>query len=370
MQGSDAPGNRGWEATAVERNGQVAAIWLDHRELAEASSSTMPMHHEGQDHSAHAAPSDGSARAQLSKLLFGFVGGSEPPRADRRRVLLLQDGARGGADGSLYAAWRHVYPGNVRDIAFTLSRDEGRPFSAPTRVSDDKWVLDGCPENGPAMAIGPRERIHLVWPTLVNGSTPGSEPALALFYSTSDDGRNFAARQQLATQGTPGHPQIALSATDGSLLVVWDEVKDGTRRAVAARGVPDSAGRLQFADKQLAPVGSAYPVVASTNSGFVRGWTDTSRAAFRDRPSTDAGIGRVFTYLTDIIDGQGYPPSRCPSAFVTRRVGQRSLRGARSSSSRGLHVGTCDGRPSVSNATNTMTQYPVRRRSVLFGSPE
>ena len=29
------------------------------------------------------------------------------------------------ADGSVYAVWRHVYPGNMRDIAFTVSRDGG-----------------------------------------------------------------------------------------------------------------------------------------------------------------------------------------------------------------------------------------------------
>src|ERR1700710_3157521 len=81
-----------------------------------------------------------------------------------------------GDDGSLYAAWRHVYPGNIRDIAFTVSRDSGRTFADPVRVSDDRWVLDGCPENGPAMAIDGRNRVHIVWPTLVSGSTAGGEP--------------------------------------------------------------------------------------------------------------------------------------------------------------------------------------------------
>ena len=191
---------------------------------------------------------------------------------------MLQDGAgRCRADGSLYAAWRHVYQGNVRDIAFTVSRDGGRTFSTPTRVSEDRWVLDGCPENGPAMAIGPQGRIHLVWPTLVSGTTPDSEPTLALFYSTSDDGRSFTARQRLATEGTPGHTQTAINGADGSLLVVWDELKDGVRRAVAARGVPDAAGRMEFVREQMGAARSAYPVVASTGSGFVRGWTDTSR---------------------------------------------------------------------------------------------
>ena len=278
VQGSEAAGNRGWESAAADRDGHVATIWLDHRELAEASSA-MPMHHEGHDHSAHGAAPDGAARAELSKLYFGFADSSEAPRVLTGGVCYCcKTALAAGADGSLYAAWRHVYPGNIRDIAFTLSRDGGRTFSTPVRVSEDKWVLDGCPENGPAMAVQPKGRVSLVWPTLVSGSSADSEPALALFYAWSDDGRTFSARQRLATEGTPGHAQIAFNAADDSLLIVWDELKDGKRQAVAARGVPDAAGQMQFVREQLAPGGSAYPVAASTGSGFVVAWTDTSRS--------------------------------------------------------------------------------------------
>src|SRR6185436_3517146 len=67
----DAAGNRGWESTATDRDGHVVALWLDHRELAQAGKPTEPMAHEGQQHTGHAAPAtDGSSRAQLSKLYF------------------------------------------------------------------------------------------------------------------------------------------------------------------------------------------------------------------------------------------------------------------------------------------------------------
>ena len=70
----------------------------------------------------------------------------------------------------LYAAWRHVYPGNMRDMAFTVSRDGGATFAPPLRVSEDKWVLEGCPDDGPAIAVDGRSHVHLVWPTLVAGT--------------------------------------------------------------------------------------------------------------------------------------------------------------------------------------------------------
>jgi hypothetical protein len=166
------------------------------------------MHHEGQEHTGHAGPAaDGSARAQLSKLYFGRLDGSVAPRALTGGVCYCgKTAVAAGSDGSLFAAWRHVYPGNVRDIAFTASRDGGRTFAAPVRVSDDQWVLDGCPENGPAMAVDGLNRVHMVWPTLVSGSTAGSEPTLALFYAVSTDGRQFTPRERIPTEGLPRHP--------------------------------------------------------------------------------------------------------------------------------------------------------------------
>jgi hypothetical protein len=283
VPGSEAAGNRGWEATTVDREGRVDAIWLDHRELADSAPAmpmpmpmNMPMHHDGMDHAAHApAASESVSKAELSKLYVGSIDGSLPARAVTGGVCYCCKTAFAtGADGSLYAAWRHVYPGNIRDIAFTRSQDDGRTFAAPVRVSEDHWVLDGCPENGPAMAIGPEGRIHLVWPTLVSGPEAGGDPALALFYSFSDDGVHFSARERLATEGTPGHVQMAIAPGGRSLFVVWDEVKDGTRRAVAARGVPDAAGAMRFTPDASVRAAS-HPVVAATASGFVWGWTDT-----------------------------------------------------------------------------------------------
>jgi len=59
-----------------------------------------------------------------------------PAAYRRRRLLLLQDGTGGGRRRFDFAAWRHVYPGNIRDIAFTVSRDGGRTlrnrFASPT----------------------------------------------------------------------------------------------------------------------------------------------------------------------------------------------------------------------------------------------
>jgi hypothetical protein len=275
VPGSDASGNRGWESIATNREGRVVALWLDHREVPAARPGGSVRHAEHQ----HGPPdgprqTDGVARAQLSKLFFARLDDPDTVHALAGGVCYCCKTALAtSGDGSVYAAWRHVYAGNIRDIAFALSRDGGRTFAAPVRVSDDGWVLNGCPENGPALAVDARHGVHVVWPTVVNGSASSSEPTLALFYASSQDGRRFSARQLIPTDGTPRHPQVAITSR-GSLVVAWDEQRDGTRRVVVSDGAAGAGGPVRFA---RVPMGigerGEYPAVAAVENGYVIAWT-------------------------------------------------------------------------------------------------
>jgi hypothetical protein len=288
VPGTDAAGNRGWEAIAVEPGGRVDAVWLDHRELAK-DSSMAASHHE---HKSADKP-DGVAMAQQSKLFFASLDGTAAPRAVTGGVCYCCKTALvGGAGGSIYAAWRHVYPGNLRDMAFTLSRDGGRTFAPPVRVSEDKWMIEGCPDDGPTMVVDAKKRIHIVWPTLITeetaehaanaektGSSQDGEPTIALFYAMSADGKQFTARERIPTKGTPHHPRLAVGA-DGSLTVAWDEAAAGSRRIAVARGRADEAGHPRFRREALATSGPVlYPALAVTGEGVVVAWTSGASAS-------------------------------------------------------------------------------------------
>ena len=268
VPGTDAAGNRGWEAIAVEPGGRVDAVWLDHRELAKDSSMAASHH----DHAAASKP-DGVAMAQQSKLFFASLDGTAVPRAVTGGVCYCCKTALvGGAGGSIYAAWRHVYPGNLRDMAFTMSHDGGRTFAPPVRISEDKWMLEGCPDDGPSMVVDARKRIHIVWPTLVNGEA-GAEPTIALFYAMSTDGKQFTARERIPAEGMPHHPRIAVSP-DGALAVAWDESAAGSRRIAIAHAMADAGGHPRFRREILTTGGpSIYPSLAVTANGVVAAWT-------------------------------------------------------------------------------------------------
>jgi hypothetical protein len=272
VPGSDASGNRGWESMALAPDGDPVAVWLDHRDVPPrpAGSGAGGSHQHGT-----AKPSshtDGAARAQFSQLFFARLNDPASARAVAPGVCYCcKTAVATGPDGSIVAAWRHVYPGNVRDIALTKSTDGGRTFTPPTRVSDDKWVLDGCPENGPAVAVDSANVIHVVWPTVVHGPA-GTEPDLALFHAISRDGLRFSSRQRIPSGAVVRHPQIVVGP-GGVITIAWDEYVKGTRRIAMARGTTGAGAIARFMREAATDAAGSYPALATASDAVLMVWT-------------------------------------------------------------------------------------------------
>ena len=266
VPGSDAPGNRGWENADARY-----AVWLDHRELAQDEPTMTAMHHEHGGHGASGDKPDGVAMAQKSKLFFASLDGSVAPHAVTGGVCYCCKTALAASPdaSTVYLAWRHVYPGNFRDIAFTLSRDGGRSFAQPIRVSEDKWMLEGCPDDGPAIAVDAHQRIHLVWPTLIADAASG-EQTVGLFYASSTDGRTFTPRERIPTEAVAHHPQIVIGG-DGAAVLAWDESQSGARRVVIARRRP--AGNGVRVEREVVGDAGVYPTLAAAADATVVAWT-------------------------------------------------------------------------------------------------
>ncbi|MGH9311433.1 MAG: hypothetical protein ACRD1U_18790 [Vicinamibacterales bacterium] len=261
-------GDRGWPALALDAAGTAHAIWLDHRGLADSRTG------------AHAhrtsAPSDGVAMAQRSGLFFASAGPSGA-RGERELVkgvcYCCKTALAAGRGRAIYAAWRQVYPGNIRDIAFSASRDGGRTFSAPIRISEDGWEINGCPDDGPAMAVEDDGTVHVVWPTVMvsNGALEG-----ALFHASTRNGRTFTRRTRVPTAGSPkpSHPQLAI-ADGGGLIVAWDEVVAGRRTVFARTLTPKRAGEMESGPLEILSGDrpGTYPALAAAAGSVLAAWT-------------------------------------------------------------------------------------------------
>jgi hypothetical protein len=334
LQSADAPGDRGWPALTLDDQSVAHAIWLDHRGLASAGSGMSGAggthHHVAGAATASstagsastaastsgagsaaapasgsasgaapapaappAAPRDGVAMAQRSGLYYAALDAAEQGRPGPERELTkgvcycCKTSLVAGRAGALFAAWRQVYPGSFRDIAFSLSRDGGRTFSEPAPISRDGWAIDACPDDGPAMTVGAGETVHIVWPTVIGGG----EPQGALFYTSTRDGHSFAARTRIPTLGSakPSHPQIALDPA-GRLFVAWDESVDGKRVAALREIMP---GGVTFGPIITLDGGAPgmYPMLATTSDGLVAVWTSPAAGAASGTASARGAAG-------------------------------------------------------------------------------
>ena len=258
-------GARGWHSLTPGRDGAVHAVWLDGRDADPTH-----RHQRGAKHAGGAPNMAGDPRQDVYQAVVGPDGVVAESHVVRDVCYCCKTAVAVGPGGRVNVAWRHIFPGSIRDIAMATSTDGGRTFSPLARVSEDKWQLSGCPDDGPAMAVGANDAVHLVWPTLVNQTTPQK----AIFYTSTTDGRTFASRIRLTDDDREdaAHPQIAV-ASDGNVAAVWDEQQGDTRRVVARLA---SSMDGSFGPPRTLNEGSSafYPHVIPVSDGFAVAWAE------------------------------------------------------------------------------------------------
>jgi hypothetical protein len=95
----------------------------------------------------------------------------------------------------------------------TIDDAEGNSFSTESKVSDDKWYLNGCLDAGPSMAFDSQGRLHVAWFT---GSETASE-GLGYYYAYSDDkSRTFSKAVPLLTDKEFIPPTMVSLSVDSS----------------------------------------------------------------------------------------------------------------------------------------------------------
>ena len=266
VHASGLTGARGWASLAVDKDAAVHVAWLDGRDAQAASA-------QGAGHAGHKG-----MRQDLYQAVSWPDGKRSETRVATDVCFCCKTGVATAPDGTVYVAWRHIYPPNLRDMAVARSTDGGRTFASPVRVSEDGWAIDGCPDDGPSLAVDARGVVHIAWPTLV----PGSDTGKGIFYSYSQDsGRTFAARVRLDEGVGSAHPQLAVGGD--RVVVVWDQSTEGRRR-IQSRTIssdPKAAawtpvlGRPAVLSTELP---ASYPAVAVTSAVAVVAWTEEAPA--------------------------------------------------------------------------------------------
>lgn len=187
------PSSRGFESMAVGPDGKIHIVWLDGREKKPGVSS------------AYFASSTDGGKTFANDLLI-----------DADACPCCRTAVTVSPGGAVYAAWRKVFKGDIREIVVSRSADGGTGFTPPSVVGNDGWEIAGCPHRGPALAVSGDGVLHVAW------YTEGKDMSPSVYTARSSDGVIFSkAPLPWARSSFPDHPVMTLA--NGTEVAAWEE---------------------------------------------------------------------------------------------------------------------------------------------------
>lgn len=220
---------------ALLPDGEAGIIWLDNRKSTTKEGSGL--------YFARTAGADGFQNEQrISQLCCQCC-----------RTQLFID-----KKGGIHAIYRGIVNDSIRDMMHIVSTNHGKSFTEPIRISNDNWVLKGCPHTGPSMTEN-KTGLHFAWFT-------GAGKKGCYFTSSSNNGQSFAAADSVSSNGS--HPQMT-SLSNGTLMLVWDESVEMNNKPVKRIATQlrnengTSIGKTFLTTTDLA---ASYPVITPLSS--------------------------------------------------------------------------------------------------------
>jgi hypothetical protein len=200
-----APNTHGMHSLAIANDGRIYVGWLDGRNVPKPKPSMK---------------AEGHHMESNSELFLAYSTDGGRTFSANRKVATetcpcCKTSLAVSPDGTLYAGWRQVLPGNFRHIAVASSQDGGVTFSSPVIVSDDRWVLQGCPVSGPSLSIDHSSgSLKVLWYAAGEAGAPG------LYLSESrDNARSFSPRQLISDEAVYGTPVLA--SGNNNAIALW-----------------------------------------------------------------------------------------------------------------------------------------------------
>lgn len=241
----------GFVSLFAAKDGQLAAVWLDGREMTTG----------GKDDHGHG---HGNMTLRYVKIRRDSTLMDEA-RLDARVCECCQTSAAMTADGPV-VVYRDRSDEELRDIS--IVRLSAGKWSEAHPVHRDGWKLDGCPVNGPAVAAAGK-RVAVAWFTAVN------DKARVKLAFSKDAGESFG-EPITVDDGNPAGRVDVLMLDDGSALVSWLEKMEGGGAVRVRRVHPN--GKFDPAIT-IAPSGTArsngFPQMVRSGNTLVFAWVSS-----------------------------------------------------------------------------------------------
>ncbi len=244
----------GFVTLLAAKDGSLAAIWLDGREMKPAQS--------GSSHEGHGR---GNMTLRYVKIK-GDGAFTDEAVLDAKVCECCQTSAAMTTDGPV-AVYRDRSDSEMRDISIVRLRNG--QWTPPQTVFADNWQINGCPVNGPSITAAGR-RVAVAWFTAVN-----DKPRVKLAFS-NDAGASFD-QPAIIDDGNPAGRVETLMLDDGSVMVCWLEKLANGGEVRVRRIWPKGKRNVSVT---VAPSGTArsngFPQMVRQGKTIIFAWTGTS----------------------------------------------------------------------------------------------
>jgi len=169
-----------------------------------------------------------------------------------------------GAKTGPIAIYRNRTDDEVRDIYITRFVDGS--WQPGTPVSDDGWVISGCPVNGPAISAA-EDLVVVAWFTAAN-----NEPKVKTALSTNS-GKSFSEPVEIASAGVSGHVGVSLIDKHAYVISWMESGKDGFYAInLRARTIDGQLGPVRTVGRTS--VARNVPQMVRVGNKLILAWTD------------------------------------------------------------------------------------------------
>ena len=189
----------------------------------------------------------------------------EPYACQCCRTAISDDG-----EGNISVVYRDILPGSVRDISVSKSSNYGDAFEDPIPFSNDQWVVEGCPHNGPSV-VSKEGTSYVAWYT-------GSQQN-GVFYAELDQNNHMSAKRCLDVDGR--FVQLCL-VSDGTRVAAFNKnyQQDGS---MFSKIVLNKINDLGIFQKEVTQEKShaSYPVIQELdNESVLVAWSDDGKVYY------------------------------------------------------------------------------------------
>lgn len=158
----------------------------------------------------------------------------------------------GDANGKIAVAFRDIINDSIRDMSIATSADNGKTFSSAVPFSNDGWIINGCPHNGPSVTSA-GSSIYATWFT--------GGPAKGVYYCELNNKMQYVTRQLVSDHAR--FIQLCL-LPGGSRVLAFDEKRkegDKSYNKIVLNRIDD--GKIYAGEIEAPESLATYPVIRS-----------------------------------------------------------------------------------------------------------